>query len=129
MKLFDSKFASRIADKVTLTVGSWTFVVTQSIFLLMWIAMNVTSFVHHWDPYPFILLNLLLSFQAAYTAPIIMISQNKQAEKDRKDARLDLMISQKIEKDIGSIVHRLEEHETVLRELVLMLTEEKNNKK
>ena len=129
MRIFDSKLASMLADKVTHIVGSWTFVALQSFILVMWIVLNVTSFVHHWDPYPFILLNLMLSFQAAYTAPIIMISQNKQAEKDRKDARLDLMISQKLEKDIGSIVERLQEHEVVLKELVLMLTEEKNNKK
>src|SRR3984893_11867582 len=62
----------RIADQVAATMGSWKFIIIQSIILLAWIALNVTAFVEQWDPYPFILLNLALSFQAAYAAPFIM---------------------------------------------------------
>lgn len=61
--------ARRIADRVKALIGSWRFILIQSVLLLLWIALNVTAYVAAWDPYPFILLNLLLSFQAAYTAP------------------------------------------------------------
>ncbi|HXQ47250.1 MAG TPA: DUF1003 domain-containing protein, partial [Caulobacteraceae bacterium] len=76
----------RVADGVAATMGSWPFIIGQSIILALWIALNVTAFVERWDPYPFILLNLALSFQAAYAAPFIMMSQNRQQEIDRKQA-------------------------------------------
>src|SRR5579864_8925668 len=72
----------KIADRFASVVGSWRFIIIQSIILAVWLAMNVVGYVYHWDPYPFILLNLVLSFQAAYAAPIIMMSQNRQAVKD-----------------------------------------------
>ena len=62
----------RIADAVAATMGSWRFIIIQSVILLIWIILNVTAYVQQWDPYPFILLNLALSFQAAYAAPFIM---------------------------------------------------------
>ncbi|MGC4192502.1 MAG: DUF1003 domain-containing protein [Thermomicrobiales bacterium] len=61
-------------------MGSWRFIIIQTAILISWIALNVIGWTHHWDPYPFILLNLALSFQAAYSAPIIMMSQNRQAQ-------------------------------------------------
>lgn len=69
-----------LADRVAETVGSWRFIVIQSVLLGIWIMLNMIAFINHWDPYPFILLNLVLSFQAAYAAPIIMMSQNRQSE-------------------------------------------------
>lgn len=62
----------RLADGLAKVMGSWAFIITQSIVLAFWIALNVLALMRHWDPYPFILLNLTLSFQAAYAAPIIM---------------------------------------------------------
>src|SRR5690242_8281884 len=76
-------FGARIADRVAAMVGSWHFIIVQSFILALWIALNAVAFIAHWDPYPFILLNLILSFQAAYTAPVIMMSQNRQYEIDR----------------------------------------------
>ena len=73
-----------VADKVATTMGSWTFIIIQSVILLFWIILNVTAYVQRWDPYPFILLNLVLSFQAAYAAPFIMMSQNRQQDIDRR---------------------------------------------
>ena len=67
----------RIADDVAAMMGSWTFIIIQSALLLAWIVLNITAYVQNWDPYPFILLNLALSFQAAYAAPFIMMSQNR----------------------------------------------------
>lgn len=90
----------RLADIVADTVGSWRFIIIQSALLILWIILNVTAYVKHWDPYPFILLNLMLSFQAAYTAPIIMMSQNRQATIDRQDAKYDYEVNKKAELEI-----------------------------
>jgi len=106
----------KVADRITAIVGSWKFVVVQSMVLLFWIIANVMAVWDGWDPYPFILLNLVLSFQAAYTAPIIMISQNKQAEKDRQAARLDLVISQKIDGEVIKIMNKLESQDELIAE-------------
>lgn len=75
----------------------------QSVVLLVWLVLNVTAWVRHWDPYPFILLNLALSFQAAYAAPIILMSQNRMAEKDRQKAQMDLITDRKAEKEIENM--------------------------
>ncbi len=119
---------ARVADVVARVVGSWRFIIIQSVLLVIWIALNLTAWVEQWDPYPFILLNLALSFQAAYTAPIIMMSQNRQAEIDREAVQHDYdinlkaeleieLLHQKIdlmrEKEIAeliAIIHGLEEH-------------------
>ncbi|MBY0459387.1 MAG: DUF1003 domain-containing protein, partial [Gemmataceae bacterium] len=69
-------FGAWAADQVAALVGSWWFIGGQSVALALWAALNVVGWVEHWDPYPFILLNLFLSMQAAYTAPMIMMSQN-----------------------------------------------------
>jgi uncharacterized membrane protein len=91
-------FGQRVADGVAAIMGSWRFIILQSVILAAWIVLNVTELVWRaWDPYPFILLNLLLSFQAAYAAPIIMMSQNRQAAKDRLQADLDLQTDLKAE--------------------------------
>ena len=93
----------RIADWVATTVGSWRFILIQSTLLAIWIALNITAFVERWDPYPFILLNLVLSFQAAYTAPIIMMSQNRLSEVDRRNAQSDYRINVKAELEIEAL--------------------------
>jgi len=82
-------FGQRASDAVAQCVGSWGFVLMQSAIILTWIILNAAAYAWQWDPYPFILLNLCLSFQAAYTAPIIMISQNRQAQRDRAQADAD----------------------------------------
>ena len=74
----------RIADQVSAAIGSWPFIIIQSVLLLMWVAINVwLIFGLHWDPYPFILLNLVLSFQATYAGPIVLLAGNRHAQKDR----------------------------------------------
>lgn len=93
------RLGDRIADTVALTVGSWRFIIIQSALLSAWIILNVTGVID-WDPYPFILLNLMLSFQAAYTAPIIMMSQNRQAEIDQREAEHDYAVNVKAELEI-----------------------------
>jgi len=106
----------RIADAVAATMGSWRFIVVQSTALLLWIALNVTAWIEHWDPYPFILLNLALSFQAAYAAPFIMMSQNRQSAKDRLAAEVDHQVNSKAEIEVGLLLHRLDELEQTMHQ-------------
>lgn len=76
----------RLADKVTNIMGSWNFIIIQTVMILVWVAINLIAYFLYWDPYPFILLNLLFSIQAAYAAPIIMMAQNRQSARDRIQA-------------------------------------------
>jgi uncharacterized membrane protein len=93
----------KVADKFTKILGSWKFIIIQSILLTCWVILNVIAWIEHWDPYPFILLNLALSFQAAYAAPIIMMSQNRAEEIDRHKAELDFETDKKAEKEIQEV--------------------------
>jgi uncharacterized membrane protein len=113
----------RIADGVAATMGSWRFIIIQTTVLFFWIVLNITAWIEHWDPYPFILLNLALSFQAAYAAPFIMMSQNRQQDIDREKAEKDFQINVKAELEIELLHEKLDE----LREKqVLSLTEAVN---
>ena len=115
-----TSFGQRIADSVASTMGSWTFIIIQSTILFFWIVLNITAYIEHWDPYPFILLNLALSFQAAYAAPFIMMSQNRQQDIDRKQAENDYKINIKAELEIELLHQKVDQ----LREKeVLMLTQ------
>ncbi len=94
-------YGQRIADKVATFGGSWTFIISFMTFLLIWIAFNAFILLNKgFDPYPFILLNLILSCLAALQAPVIMMSQNRQEEKDRERAKKDYMINLKSEVEI-----------------------------
>ncbi len=104
----------RLADRFTQMVGSWSFLIMQSLFLAVWIAVNAIGYVRHWDPYPFILLNLVLSFQAAYTAPVIMMSQNRQTAKDRIAAEQDYEINLKAEDELKQIMRHLEQQDELI---------------
>jgi len=101
------RLVDRTADRVAAIVGSWRFILIQSALLVSWIAVNATLGAR-WDPYPFILLNLVLSFQAAYTAPIIMMSQNRQADIDRQRAIEDFEINQKAELEIETLHQKID---------------------
>ena len=79
----------RLADVLAMAMGSWKFIVAQTIIVIIWMSLNLVAYTHRWDPFPFILLNLLFSTQAAYAAPIIMMSQNRQADRDRHQAQAD----------------------------------------
>lgn len=105
------------ADRVAALVGSWWFIAVQSVLLLIWAALNVIAWVEHWDPYPFILMNLFLSLQAAYTAPMLMMSQNRVAAMDRLHAENDYEINQKAEEEIRVVLEHLEAQSVVLLEL------------
>ena len=120
-------FGPRIADGVASVMGSWTFIIVQSVILCVWTSANLVGAIRGWDPYPFILLNLALSFQAAYAAPVIMMSQNRQQDIDRKAAENDYRINVKAELEIELLhekIDQLREREVLkLTEAVRMLTE------
>ncbi len=111
----------KAADFVVSLVGSWKFLIVQSILITIWIILNVIAFVYHWDPYPFILMNLFLSLQAAYTAPVIMMSQNRQADRDRIEAHNDYVINQKSEEEIRIILEHLEAQNESIKEIYTTL--------
>lgn len=102
-------FGQRVADSFAQIIGSWRFIIIQSAMLALWIALNITAYVYRWDPYPFILLNLAMSFQAAYAAPILMMSQNRQAEKDHLQAKNDYEVNLKAELEIMQLHEKFNE--------------------
>lgn len=102
-----SDFGDRVADRVTAAIGSWPFIIIQSSLLITWVILNVLAVINHWDPYPFILLNLMLSFQAAYTGPIVMMSQNRASEKSELRAQLDYETNIQAERENAIIMRTL----------------------
>ncbi len=101
-------YVSRLADKVAIFGGSWKFIVAFGLFMLLWIVINIYMLGKPFDPFPFILLNLLLSTIAALQAPIIMMSQNRKEEKDRQRAINDYMINLKSEIEIRNLHGKLD---------------------
>ena len=76
-------FGEQLADVIAAGIGSWRFLIIQTLAVIMWVTLNVIALMKHWDPFPFILLNLLFSVQAAYTGPVLLLAGNRQAQKDR----------------------------------------------
>jgi len=102
-------FSQKVADKVAKVVGSWRFIIIQSIILIIWILVNSFSSLKV-DPYPFILLNLMLSFQAAYTAPVIMMSNNRQEQIDRQRS-IDIYNLEKIQhENLANLLVHIDQH-------------------
>ncbi len=104
----DPPFVSRLADKVAGFGGSWKFIIAFAVFMFLWIVINVYLLSKSFDPFPFILLNLLLSALAALQAPIIMMSQNRKEEKDRMRSENDYMINLKAEMQIRSLHQKMD---------------------
>jgi len=102
-------FGQRLADKIASFGGSWTFIIIFGVFILIWISSNILFLVNKgFDPYPFILLNLILSCLAALQAPVIMMSQNRQEEKDRERSKQDYMINLKSELEIRMLHEKID---------------------
>jgi uncharacterized membrane protein len=117
-------YGQRIADAVANGMGSWTFIIGQTIFVIIWMALNVVGFIRHWDVYPFILLNLIFSTQAAYAAPIIMMAQNRQNERDRLQAQEDYRCNVEAKMEIEALQIQLNKIETEkLDKIINMLNE------
>ena len=114
----------RAAGKVTAFCGSWTFIIFLFIYMFIWIGLNVYAFLSHWDPYPFILLNLTLSCIAALQAPIILMGQNLWANRDRRRAEYDYAINRKAEREVEEMRKQLASIRRMIK-----LHEEKRSRK
>ena len=122
-----SGFGSRLADSVANGMGSWRFIIIQTAFVIVWMGLNLIGFAYHWDVYPFILLNLVFSTQAAYAAPIIMMSQNRQSERDRIQAQSDYQTNVDAKLEIEALAIRLDKIEIEKLDKIIMMLEEMEN--
>jgi uncharacterized membrane protein len=115
----------RVADRFTAAIGTWWFLAAQTVLIAVWIGLNVLAWARHFDPYPFILLNLVFSVWSAYAAPIIMMSQNRQNERDRLRALADHTTNLESHREIEQIQRALDrlEKEKVDRILALLETD------
>ncbi len=118
----------RAADLIAVTVGSWRFLIIQSGLLALWFLANTMGVFSHWDPYPFIFMNLVLSLQAAYTASVVMISENRQTERDRRQARTEFEINQKTEEEVHAILEHLACQDEALRTIHQMILDLRREK-
>ena len=117
-------FGSQLADAVAKGMGSWKFIIIQTVFVFIWMGLNLIGYINHWDAYPFILLNLLFSTQAAYAAPIIMMSQNRQNERDRIQAQSDYQTNIDAKLEIEALAKRLDKIEVEKLDKIIKLLEE-----
>lgn len=122
-------FGEKVADKITAIAGSWTFIILFTLFLILWVILNIYAF-ENVDPYPFILLNLVLSCIASLQAPIIMMSQNRQAKKDslrsRNDYKTDLK-SELILEELHDKITAIEKNQKKILEYIQSKDQEKKN--
>ena len=114
----------RVADRVAGTMGSWRFIITQASIMVVWIMLNLVGWFYHWDIYPFVLLNLAMSAQAAFATPLIMMSQNRQAEKDRLTAQNDYQTDCKGEEEVRHIMNHLDHQDDLILQIVKRLEEQ-----
>ncbi len=121
-------FGSRLADSVANGMGSWKFIIIQTILVVLWMGLNLIGYLRHWDEYPFILLNLVFSTQAAYAAPIIMMAQNRQNDRDRSQALADYQTNIDAKLEIEALAIKLNSLEVEkLDKIISLLSEMKNN--
>jgi uncharacterized membrane protein len=117
-------FGSRLADSVAKGMGSWRFIILQTVLVILWMGLNIVGFFYHWDVYPFILLNLLFSTQAAYAAPIIMMSQNRQSERDRIQAQADYQTNIEAKEEIEALTLILNKLDVEKLDKIIAMLEE-----
>jgi uncharacterized membrane protein len=117
-------FGARLSDSVATGMGSWKFIIAQTLIVILWMALNVIGYCYHWDVYPFILLNLVFSTQAAYAAPIIMMAQNRQSDRDRVQAKADYETNTEAKKEIEALQLYLNTLETHKLDKIIILLEE-----
>lgn len=123
-KHYDSlELGSRVADIVAKGMGSWRFIILQTVFVIVWMGLNLLAYVKHWDAYPFILLNLLFSTQAAYAAPIIMMAQNRQNERDRIQAQEDYTTNKEAKLEIEALTSKLNSIDTEKLDKIIQILE------
>ncbi|HEY6143886.1 MAG TPA: DUF1003 domain-containing protein [Flavobacterium sp.] len=118
------RFGGRLADAVAKGMGSWKFIIIQTVFVAVWMGLNFVGYIYHWDAYPFILLNLVFSTQAAYAAPIIMMSQNRQSERDRLQAQADYQTNIDAKQEIEALTIMLNKLDVEKLDKIIAMLEE-----
>jgi len=108
----------RIADDLSRVIGSWTFVFFQAVLLLLWLLVNVVGFLRHWDGYPFHLLNLLLTFQAAFAVPIVLMTLNRAGNRDRLALQQAYQEGVKAEEELKSVMSHLEAQDEMMLQVL-----------
>ncbi len=119
----------KIADSVANGMGSWNFIIWQTIIVIIWMTLNIIGLIRHWDEYPFILLNLIFSTQAAYAAPIIMMAQNRQNKRDRLQAQNDYMVNIQSKKEIEALQIQISKLEIEKLDINIELLKQQNQSK
>lgn len=125
----ETKWSDRLADHIASFGGSWNFIVLFALALAAWIVLNTSGAVHPFDPAPFILLNLMLSFIAAFQAPVIMMSQNRQAARDKQESLIDFAINFRAGKEIDDMqrhLHRIEREVGEIKQMLLAQSEKED---
>jgi len=117
-------FGNHLADSVAKGMGSWRFIIIQTVLVILWMSLNIVGFMSHWDVYPFILLNLLFSTQAAYAAPIIMMAQNRQSDRDRVQAKADYETNKQAKCEIEALDKKLSLIEVEKLDKIIAMLEE-----
>jgi uncharacterized membrane protein len=105
--LYDADAFGRFSEGIARFLGTGRFLAGQTVFVVLWIALNTLAFIHHWDPYPYILLNLAFSTQAAYAAPLILLAQNRQDERDRATTERDRQVAARTQADTEYLAREL----------------------
>jgi uncharacterized membrane protein len=104
---YDADAFGRMSEGIARFMGTGRFLAWQSVIVVGWVALNTVGFIHHWDPYPFILLNLAFSLQAAYAAPLILLAQNRQDDRDRATVERDREVAARIQQDTEYLAREL----------------------
>jgi len=118
-------FGERLSDTITKVMGSWHFIVWQTVIVMLWMTLKIIGLVRHWDVYPFVLLNLIFSTQSAYAAPIIMMSQNRQNQRDREQALHDYQVNLAAKEEIEDIQRQLSKIEVEKLDKILKILQDK----
>jgi len=115
--------SQKVADGIANAVGSWEFIIWQTIIFGIWISLNAANWFYHWDPYPFVLMNLVLSLEASFAASIILISQSHEDKRDKIEARQHCEVNEKTEEEVRVILDHLAAQDIALSAIYNMLQE------
>jgi uncharacterized membrane protein len=125
----EATLGERLADKVATVIGSWPFLIVQTVLILLWVIVNVLELtVHPWDPYPFILLNLCFSLQAAYTGPILLVSGNRQSQLDRLRLEHTAEVEEAAEKMTIEVLKEIERNTEVTVKILEHIRQQKQGR-
>ena len=121
----DASFGERLADQIAAGIGSWRFLIVQTIAVISWVGLNIVGLVNRWDPFPFILLNLLFSVQAAYTGPVLLLAGNRQSQKDRLTLEHAATEADKVDRQNLEILKNIAENTKLTVQILKHLEEQR----